>query len=207
MLLFNPPKRGSLLQATPTEDPSGGTEHVPFATGLSTTTKASQRWEHPVLPAGDLQSDTETPPTWVSAAALCGRTAHSVTRTLTACLAGGLAFPRGDFSHPERLKLRGENKSRARSWRGAHLGSQGQCYLAGAQVGQRRGPPLPGADGLQHRPGGGRGVGEDFHGGGRGPVQEVGGAAAWDADFVLGKKGNEKSKDVVVRAQGEEGTS
>lgn len=47
------------------------------------------------------------------------------------------------------------------------------AYLEGPEVCERPLPPLPVADRLQHRPSGGRGVGQDFHGGGRGPVQQV----------------------------------
>lgn len=58
------------------------------------------------------------------------------------------------------------------------MGFEGsRACLKGPEVRQGLPPPLPVADGLQHRPGGGRGVGKDSHGGGRGPVEQVCGAA------------------------------
>ena len=54
-------------------------------------------------------------------------------------------------------------------------------------------PPLPVTDGLQHSLGGGRGAGQDLHGGSGAPVQEVR-VAARNTDFALVKTENGKSR-------------
>lgn len=68
------------------------------------------------------------------------------------------------------------------------------AHLEGPEVSQRPLPPLPVADGLQHGPGGRRGVGQDFHGGGSGPAQQVSRAAAWTVWLSLHRPKKQEQK-------------
>ena len=58
-------------------------------------------------------------------------------------------------------------------------------------------PPLPVTDRLQHGLGGGRGAGQDLHGGSCAPVEEVR-VAARNTDFALVKTENGKGKKCTL---------